>query len=249
MKRFLSWKTMVLIIVGIGTMVTCYQHIPGREGMQFAYLILEGPFAVFMQVVSSENSILIASILLAVMILSFVESPMINQDDRFYIMRTGKKKWVITEMIGIMCASAIWIIIINLMGCVSSVNHMDWSDWSIYSNNMMCMLIYFLAYSCIGLFILLFHLLNVKALGTSIMISLLLLEKFILDVLPNNIGVFSKSADTEKILSTIRKFMFMNRMENGYLWDTFFSSIIYFVTIMGILIALNIMYARKHEIG
>lgn len=40
------------MIVGLGTMFTCYQHVPGRDGIHFSYLILEGPFAVFYQVVS-----------------------------------------------------------------------------------------------------------------------------------------------------------------------------------------------------
>ena len=43
-KRFISWKTIVLMIVGLGTMFTCYQHVPGRDGIHFSYLILEGPF-------------------------------------------------------------------------------------------------------------------------------------------------------------------------------------------------------------
>ena len=47
-KRFISWKTIVLMIVGLGTMFTCYQHVPGRDGIHFSYLILEGPFAVFL---------------------------------------------------------------------------------------------------------------------------------------------------------------------------------------------------------
>ena len=61
------------MIVGLGTMFTCYQHVPGRDGIHFSYLILEGPFAVFYLVVSPQNSILIASVLLAIMILYFME--------------------------------------------------------------------------------------------------------------------------------------------------------------------------------
>lgn len=239
----------MLILVGTGTMVTCYQHIEGRMGLYSAYLILEGPFAVFMQVVSSENSALVSSILMAVMILCFVESPVVNQDDRFFIMRTGKRRWIITEILGILCASVLWIILINGMGCVASFNHMDWSDWKIYPQNINCMLVYFLAYSCIGLFILLFHLLDIKALGTAVMVTLLLLEKFILDVLPNNIGAFSSDADTGKILNAMRKFTFMNRMENGYSGETVVFSVVYFLFIMVILMGLDMIYARKHEIG
>lgn len=248
-KRFFSWKTFVLIFVGVGTMVTCYQHIEGRLGMQFAYLILEGPFAVFMQVVSPKNSMLISSMLLAIMIFCFVESPMINQDDCFFIMRTGKKKWIIAEMLGTLCASAIWIVLINLMGCVASCNHMDWSDWNIYPQNMYCMLVYLLAYTCIGLLVLLFHLLNVKALGTAVMVTLFLLETFILDVLPNNIGAINPNADTGKILSVVRKFTFMNRMENGYSSEEIVFSVIYFLILILVLVSFNMIYARKHEIG
>ncbi len=248
-KRFISWKTIVLMIVGLGTMFTCYQHVPGRDGIHLSYLILEGPFAVFYQVVSPQNSTLIASVLLAIMILYFMESPIINQDDRFFIIRTGKKPWIITEMIGIFCSSVIWILLINIMGCISSYNHMDWADYHIYTSNMKCMLIYLLAYTCIGLLILLFHLLNIKALGTAVMVTLFLLENFILDVLPNNISVFSDSADSGKILSVIKKFTFMNRMENGYMGDSFLTSILYFGIIIVVLVQLNLTYAGKHEIG
>lgn len=248
-KRFLSWKTFVLILVGIGTMLTCYQHIAGRMGTHFAYLILEGPFSVFMQVVSPENSILISSILMAIMILCFVESPMVNQDDRFFIMRAGKTKWITAEMLGILCASALWIVLINIMGCVSSFNHMDWSDWKVYPQNMNCMLVYFLAYTCIGLLVLLFHLLNIKALGTAVMVTLFLLETFILDVLPNNIGVFASNADTGNILAVVRRFTFMSRMGNGYFGEDVVFSVTYFLIIMVVLAGLNMIYARKHEIG
>ncbi len=187
--------------------------------------------------------------LLAIMILYFMESPIINQDDRFFIIRTGKKPWIITEMIGILCSSVIWILLINIMGCISSYNHMDWADYHIYTSNMKCMLIYLLAYTCIGLLILLFHLLNIKALGTAVMVTLFLLENFILDVLPNNISVFSDSADSGKILSVIKKFTFMNRMENGYMGDSFLTSILYFGIIIVVLVQLNLTYAGKHEIG
>lgn len=251
-KRFLSWKTLVLVLISIGTMLTCYQHIAGRMGAQMgtlAYLILEGPFAVFMQVVSPENSMLISSILMAVMILCFVESPVVNQDDRFFIMRTGKTEWITAEMLGILCASALWIVLINIMGCVASFNNMDWTDWHVYPQNVKCMLVYLLAYVCIGLFILLFHLLDIKALGTAVMVTLFLLEKFILNVLPNNISVVSQDADTEKILTIIRRFTFMNRMENGYSGEKFVFSVVYFLVIIGVLVGMNMIYARKHEIG
>ena len=248
-KRFLSWKTLVLILVSIGTMLTCYQHIAGRMGTHFAYLILEGPFDVFIQVVSSENSILVSSMLMAVMILCFVESPMVNQNDRFFIMRAGKTKWIMEEMLGILCASMLWIVLINVMGCVASFNHIDWADWNIYPENIKCMLVYFLAYSCIGLFILFFHLLDIKALGTAVMVTLFLLEKFILDVLPNNIGVVSPDADTGKILTLIRRFTFMNRMENGYSSENVVFSVVYFLLIIAVLVGMNVVYARKHEIG
>lgn len=247
-KRFLSWKTLALVIAVIGAMLTCYQHIAGRLG-ELAYLILEGPFAVFMQVVSAENSAFIASLLLAVMILCFVESPVIGPDDRFFIIRTGKKKWIMVEMLGILCASALWIVLINIMGCLTSFNNMDWSDWQIYPQNMRCMLVYFLAYTSIGLFILLFHLLNIKALGTAVMVTLFLLEKFILDVLPNNIGAVSPDADTGKILDAVSRFTFMNRMENGYSNGEFISSIVYFLVILAVLAGLNMIYAGKHDVG
>lgn len=97
--------------------------------------------------------------------------------------------------------------------------------------------------------ILLFHLLNIKALGTAVMVTLFLLENFILDVLPNNISVFSDSADSGKILSVIKKFTFMNRMENGYMGDSFLTSILYFGIIIVVLVQLNLTYAGKHEIG
>lgn len=248
-KRFLSWKTLVLIFIGTGAMLTCYQHIPGRIGTQFAYLILEGPFAVFMQVVSPENSPFISSLLIALIILCFVESPMVNKDDRFFIMRVGKTKWIIVEMLGILCASALWIVLINSMGYISSVNNIDWTDWEIYPQNMKCMFIYFLAYSCIGLCILFFHLLDIKALGTAVLVTLFMLEAFLLNVLPNNIGVAASEADSRKILASVRRFTFMNRMENGYFKDAFAFSVLYFLTIMAALIALNMIYARKHEIG
>ena len=103
--------------------------------------------------------------------------------------------------------------------------------------------------TCIGLLILLFHLLNIKALGTAVMVTLFLLENFILDVLPNNISVFSDSADSGKILSVIKKFTFMNRMENGYMGDSFLTSILYFGIIIVVLVQLNLTYAGKHEIG
>lgn len=126
---------------------------------------------------------------------------------------------------------------------------MDWADYHIYTSNMKCMLIYLLACTCIGLLILLFHLLNIKALGTAMMVTLFLLENFILDVLPNNISVFSDSADSGKILSVIKKFTFMNRMENGYMGDSFLTSILYFGIIIVVLVQLNLTYAGKHEIG
>lgn len=249
MKRFLSWKALVLVIVGIGAMYTCYQHIPGRMDVQFAYLIMEGPFAVFMQVVSPKNSVFIPSILLAIIILCFVESPVVNQDERFFIMRTGKIKWILAEMLGILCASMIWILLINMMGCITSFNNMDWSDWKIYPQNMHCMLVYFLAYNCIGLCILLFHLLGIKALGTAVMAALFLLESFLLDVLPNNIGAAAPGADAGKTLAAVRRFTFMNRMENGYSGEGFLFSVAYFFVIMAVLAGVNMVYARKHEIG
>ena len=248
-KRFLSWKTGALVLVCIGTMLTCYQHISGKLVSKPAYLILEGPFDVFVQVVSPDNSMLISSVLLTVMIFCFVESPVINQDDRFYIIRTGKRRWIATEMLGIACASLIWIFLINIMGCATSFNNMDWTDWKIYPQNMTCMLIYFLAYTCIGLFILLFHLLDIKALGTAVLVTLLVLEKFILDVLPNNINAVSPGSDTDKIISVIRNFTFMNRMENGFQKENFAFSAIYFLTIILILAGINISYAKKHEVG
>ena len=91
--------------------------------------------------------------------------------------------------------------------------------------------------------------LNIKALGTAVMVLLFLLENFILDVLPNNISVFSDSADSGKILSVIKKFTFMNRMENGYMGDSFLTSILYFGIIIVVLVQLNLTYAGKHEIG
>lgn len=93
------------------------------------------------------------------------------------------------------------------------------------------------------------HLLNIKALGTAVMVTLFLLENFILDVLPNNISVFSDSADSGEILSVIKKFTFMNRMENGYMGDSFLTSILYFGIIIVVLVQLNLTYAGKHEIG
>lgn len=122
----------------------------------------------FYQVVSPQNSTLIASVLLAIMILYFMESPIINQDDRFFIIRTGKKPWIITEMIGIFCSSVVWILLINIMGCISSYNHMDWADYHIYTSNMKCMLIYLLAYTCIGLLILLFPSAEHKSTGNQL---------------------------------------------------------------------------------
>ena len=106
------------------------------------------------------------------------------------------------------------------------------------------------AHISVGIYlILLFHLLNIKALGTAVMVTLFLLENFILDVLPNNISVFSDSADSGKILSVIKKFTFMNRMENGYMGDSFLTSILYFGIIIVVLVQLNLTYAGKHEIG
>ena len=81
------------------------------------------------------------------------------------------------------------------------------------------------------------------------MVTYLLLENFILDVLPNNISVFSDSADSGKILSVIKKFTFMNRMENVYMGDSFLTSILYFGIIIVVLVQLNLTYAGKHEIG
>ena len=88
-----------------------------------------------------------------------------------------------------------------------------------------------------------------KSTGTAVMVTLFLLENFILDVLPNNISVFSDSADSGKILSVIKKFTFMNRMENGYMGDSFLTSILYFGIIIVVLVQLNLTYAGKHEIG
>lgn len=130
-KRFCSIKTLILFMVGVGAMFTQYQHLSGQMGIHIAYIILEGPLDVFVQLVSPQNSSLVATLILAIMIIVFVEAPVINQDDRFFIMRTGKKKWIITEMLGILCTSGIWIFLITVMGCISNYNSMDWTDWNI----------------------------------------------------------------------------------------------------------------------
>ena len=248
-KRFCSLKTAVLFLVGVGVMFTQYQHITGEMGIQMVYIILEGPLDVFIQLVSKNNSSLIVTMVLAIMVLVFVESPVVNQDDRFFIMRVGKKKWIVAEVLGILCTSMIWIFFITLMGCISNFNHMDWTDWRIYHNNLYCVIVYFLAFSCIGLLILLFHLWNIKALGTAVMVTLFLLEYFILDVLPNNIAAFDKDANTQSILSGIKKYTFMNRMETGSQSGEFVFSVIYFSMILILLAGVNIRYARRHEIG
>lgn len=41
----------------------------------------------------------------------------------------------------------------------------------------------------------------------------------------------------------------MNRMENGYMGDSFLTSILYFGIIIVVLVQLNLTYAGKHEIG
>ncbi|MCR5690992.1 MAG: hypothetical protein K6G62_02125 [Eubacterium sp.] len=174
---------------------------------------------------------------------------MINQDDRFYIMRIGKKSWVIVEILGVLIASIIWIFLINVMGCIASAGNMDWTDWRIYPNNMACMLIYLMGYTCIGLAVLLFHLLNIKALGTAIITTLMLLERFILYVLPNNIGLFLEDEKMVKVVNMVKKVTFMGRLESGYLSNNLHSSIIYFGVLAAVLIALNLIYVKKHEIG
>ena len=248
-KRFLSGKTFVFIVLCIGAMLSEYQHMGMDTSYSTSYLILEGPFAVFMQVVSPQNSTLISTVLMAVIVLSFLESPVVNQNDSFFIMRAGKTKWMLSEIAGVFLAGAIWVFLIQVMGCISSCNHMDWADWKIYPQNMRCMLIYFLAYVCIGLLILLFHALNIKALGTSIMVSLFLLEAFILDTLPNNIGVISESIDAKRVLAIVKKFTFMNRMENGAAHENFTFSVVYFLIIIVVATGLNMVYARRHEVG
>lgn len=248
-KKFISWKTFCLIIIAIGVMVTCYQHLVPDNSLSPAYLILEGPFSVFRQVVSSNNSILISTTLLVIMMICFIDSPVINQDDNLFIIRTGKRKWMISEIIGIFLASIIWILLINIMGCVTSFNHMDWNDFKIYDSNIRCMLVYFLAYSSIGLLILLFHVANIKAIGIAIMSGLFVLEKFLLDILPNNVGTFFSDEKTNEIREFVIKFAFMQRMENGYKVNHFVPSIIYFSSILFVLIVLNIIYARRHDVG
>ena len=248
-KRFLSGRTLALILICVFAMLFEYQHFEFKFNLEPSYLILEGPFAVFMQVVSPKNSMLLPTILLVVMILYFLESPVVNHDESFFIMRSGKKKWMISEIAGIFCAGAIWIILINLMGCITSCNHMDWTDWKIYSQNVRCMIVYFLAYVSIGMLILLFHVMKIKALGTSVLTGLLLSEDLLLEALPNNIGVISESADAKKILSVIRKYTFMHRMETGSVHSNFAFSVIYFLTIIAVAVVFNMIYARKREIG
>ena len=61
--------------------------------------------------------------------------------------------------------------------------------------------------------------------------------------------MISESIDAKKILSLVKKFTFMNRMENGAAHENFTFSMIYFLIIIVAAAGLNIIYARKHEVG
>ncbi len=249
MKRMISWKTFGLLVICVGIMLSEYQGVLNRIGFQTVYMIVGGPLDVFVQVVLSSGSTLVATTILAIMIMVYIESPVINQDDRFFIMRTGKNRWLMVEILGIMCTSVAWIMLFNILGGATSANYIDWSDWGFNKNNLYCMIVYFLAFTCIGLFIMLFHLLNIKSVGTAVMVTLFLLEYFILDVLPNTIAAFDKNANTGKIIRMIKKFTFMNRMEIGYKSSEVVFSVVYFMVLIVILIGLNRRFVRKHEIG